>query len=262
MRGADAGHPRSCQAVRERASGQPFSFTWRGKQSALRALRPMRCYATNGPLPLPASPRPCRGSPSTEGLARPDRSVGPRHAWSRRWPLPLLPSGERACLWAAFFIYLAREAKCAARASPHALLRNEWAPPFACLSPPLSGQPLNRGACSPRQIRRSTPCVEQTRFAPYGCPAVLRYPISPAAGWPCAAAAAVRHPYPVHLMAADRAALPCCRNWSICRATCQRKPTMDCPIPPRSQFLSCLAHPQLNSATPRRTGSTHARHPH
>ncbi len=48
----------------------------------------------------------------------------------------------------------------ALRASPHALLRNEWAPPFACLSPPLSGQPLNRGACYSRQISRSTPCVD------------------------------------------------------------------------------------------------------
>ena len=69
---------------------------------------------------------------------------------------------KKAALRAAFFICLARDAKCAARASPHALLRNEWAPPFACLSPPLSGQPLNRGACSSRQISRSTPCVDGT----------------------------------------------------------------------------------------------------
>ncbi|MBA0241883.1 hypothetical protein D7Y16_02405 [Stenotrophomonas maltophilia] len=34
-----------------------------------------------GPVPLPASPRPCRGSPSTEGLVPPDPSVDPRHAW-------------------------------------------------------------------------------------------------------------------------------------------------------------------------------------
>ena len=40
-----------------------------------------------------------------------------------------------------------RDARCA---SPHALLCNAWAPPFAGLSPPLSGQPLNRGACSSR----------------------------------------------------------------------------------------------------------------
>ncbi len=47
---------------------------------------------------------------------------------------------EKAALWVAFSIYLARDAKCGARTSHHALLRNEWAPPFACLSPPLSGQ--------------------------------------------------------------------------------------------------------------------------
>ena len=38
-------------------------------------------------------------------------------------------------------------------ASPHTLLRNLWAPPFAGLSPPLSGQPLNRGACCSRWFR-------------------------------------------------------------------------------------------------------------
>ena len=35
--------------------------------------------------------------------------------------------------------------------SPQALLCSVWARPFACLSPPLSGQPLNRGACCSRK---------------------------------------------------------------------------------------------------------------
>ncbi|CAH0063207.1 protein of unknown function [Stenotrophomonas maltophilia] len=63
---------------------------------------------------------------------------------------PLRQIKKKGCRKAALFLYLARDdARCA---SPHALLCNAWAPPFAGLSPPLSGQPLNRGACSSRWI--------------------------------------------------------------------------------------------------------------
>ncbi|MET4599269.1 hypothetical protein ABIA73_003002 [Stenotrophomonas sp. 2694] len=71
-------------ACRDRAGQQPFLLIWLGTRSALRALRPKRCCATFGPLPSPASPRPCRGSPSTEGLVPPAMAVDPRHAWMPR----------------------------------------------------------------------------------------------------------------------------------------------------------------------------------
>ena len=65
---------------------------------------------------------------------------------------------EKGCPKAALFSYLAGDAKCAARASPQTLLRNVRAPPLAGLSPPLSGQPLNRGACCSRSINGFPPC--------------------------------------------------------------------------------------------------------
>ncbi len=121
-------------------NGSPFSLSGAG-HDALCARRPTRCCATRGPLPSPASPRPCRGSPSTEGLVPPDclRESTPSvdaHRDLRRSDHVLIWRGTRRAL----------------RASPHTLLRNAWAPPFAGLSPPLSGQPLNRGAWSSRWI--------------------------------------------------------------------------------------------------------------
>ncbi len=132
-------------------NGSPFSLSGAG-HDALCARRPTRCCATRGPLPLPASPRPCRGSPSTEGLVPPDclRESTPcvdAHRDLRRSDHVLIRRGTRRAL----------------RASPHTLLCNAWAPPFAGLSPPLSGQPLNRGACFSRCIRRSTLCVDGQR---------------------------------------------------------------------------------------------------
>ncbi len=88
-------------------------------------------------------------------------AVDPRHAWMRARPGLTARRGRAG--QQPFFIHLAGDAKCAARASPQTLLRNVRAPPFAGLSPPLSGQPLNRGACSSRYGSRSTPCVDDRR---------------------------------------------------------------------------------------------------
>ncbi len=63
--------------------GSPFLLSGAGHDARF-ARRPTRCVATRGPLPLPASPRPCRGSPSTEGLVPPDDSMSRLwaiHAW-------------------------------------------------------------------------------------------------------------------------------------------------------------------------------------
>ena len=127
---------------------RPYLFIWLGTRSALRALRPKRCCATFGPLPSPASPRPCRGSPSTEGLVPPATAVDPRHAW--------MTEGTASA-------QVRRPAGVEPDSSPFYLSgwgRDARSARLAGLSPPLSGQPLNRGACSPRYDSRSTPCVD------------------------------------------------------------------------------------------------------
>ncbi len=87
------------------------------------------------------------------------------HGCTRQSP-SLRQITEKGCLRAAFFSYLAGDAKCAARASPQTLLRNVRAPPLAGLSPPLSGQPLNRGACCSRSINGFPPCGDAWSAVP------------------------------------------------------------------------------------------------
>ena len=87
------------------------------------------------------------------------------HGCTRQSP-SLRQINEKGCLRAAFFSYLAGDAKCAARASPQTLLRNVRAPPLAGLSPPLSGQPLNRGACCSRAINGFPPCGDAWSAVP------------------------------------------------------------------------------------------------
>ncbi len=70
------------------------------------------------------------------------------HGCTRQSP-SLRQITEKGCLRAAFFSYLAGDAKCAARASPQTLLRNVRAPPLAGLSPPLSGHPSTEGLVAP-----------------------------------------------------------------------------------------------------------------
>ncbi len=232
-------------------------------RSALRALHPRRCCATFGPLPLPASPRPCRGSPSTEGLVAPDPSMGFRRAGmpdrlylaeatgggcevrcarfapdvaaQRSGPSPCRPlpapvgaapqqrglllqihqwvSAVRGCLIGCTSQKpLAGDAKCAARASPQTLLRNVRAPPLAGLSPPLSGQPLNRGACCSRSINGFPSCGDAWSTVPLArSMAVQRqdlpHVVAPRAScprpdhWPCRGDATTRwHSLPVAML--------------------------------------------------------------
>ncbi len=100
--------------------GSPFLLSGAGHDARF-ARRPTRCVATRGPLPLPASPRPCRGSPSTEGLASPDGS-------GRGCGIDdfLVSAGiEEGCRKAPFFFHLARDATRVSRVAPHV------APPVA-----------------------------------------------------------------------------------------------------------------------------------
>ncbi|VEF37535.1 Uncharacterised protein [Stenotrophomonas maltophilia] len=101
-------------------------------RSALRALRPKRCCATFGPLPLPASPRPCRGSPSTEGLVAPDPSMGFRRA------------GMPGRLYLAEATGGGCEVRCA-RFAPNVAAQRSGPSPCRPLPAPVGAAPQQRG---------------------------------------------------------------------------------------------------------------------
>jgi len=133
------------------------------------------------------------------------------HGCTRQSP-SLRQITEKGCLRAAFFSYLAGDAKCAARASPQTLLRNVRAPPLAGLSPPLSGQPLNRGACCSRSINGFPSCGDAWSTVPLPrSMAVQRqdlpHVVAPRAScprpdhWPCRGDATTRwHSLPVAML--------------------------------------------------------------
>ena len=129
--------------------GSPFLLSGAGRDARF-ARRPTRCAATRGPLPLPASPRPCRGSPSTEGLASPDGS-------GRGCGIDdfLVSAGiEDGCRKAALFFYLARDATRVSRAAPH--VASQRVGPSLCLPlpAPVGAAPQQRGLFHP-----AIPCV-------------------------------------------------------------------------------------------------------
>ncbi|PSD45380.1 hypothetical protein C7E24_16285 [Stenotrophomonas maltophilia] len=63
-----------------------------GREVRCARFAPIVATQRLGPSLCLPSPRPCRGSPSTEGLVPPETSVDPRHAWMRLIALRTLDS--------------------------------------------------------------------------------------------------------------------------------------------------------------------------
>ncbi|PJL66683.1 hypothetical protein B9Y75_16090 [Stenotrophomonas maltophilia] len=71
---------------------RPFFSYLAGEAKCAARFAPNVAAQRLGPSHCLPSPRPCRGSPSTEELAPPDPSVDPRHAWMRLIALRTLDS--------------------------------------------------------------------------------------------------------------------------------------------------------------------------